>query len=470
MVLAKLSAKSTAYGPIYYKDWSANSIHLRNKAGKTFKIFFITSDCTYTDHFCYAYIDIDKNCTNAYNGNVFCPTDLQVNLKAPNGYQNYRWFNSNFTQLLGTNQTLTVMPPPANGTVFSVEVTPKDGFGCKDTLTAAVYDTLRVVANAGVDVASCNGALVMIGTAPISGMRYRWSPATNISNPNIANPMVFPSTPTLYTLTVTSEGQGCAVSDMVNVNAIAINTNLTLTGKDNYCLGVGALPILRVSPNDNIQWYKDSIAINGAILPSFQVTQRGNYYAVISNNQCPSAYSTVVKRINIDTAIIGITYPPRSIAFNFPEKLVARNLGKSVLWTPAINLSNTKSYTPIFKGFNQQLYKIEITNNNGCITTDTLFVNTFKKIAIYVPTIFSPNGDGLNDYLKPVLAGFVKVNYFRIFDRWGKMIFETKKDTPGWDGTINGIVQETQSIVWMLEAIDIDGQVHQKTGTTVLFR
>ena len=102
---------------------------------------------------------------------------------------------------------------------------------------------------------------------------------------------------------------------------------------------------------------------------------------------------------------------------------------------------------------------------------DTQYVRTKKKIEIYVPTIFTPgNSDGLNDYLRPNLMGIVKVNSFRVYNRWGKLLYQMQSDRPGWDGRINGQLQEMQTVVWMIEAIDVDGNLHKRKGTTVLMR
>ena len=126
-----------------------------------------------------------------------------------------------------------------------------------------------------------------------------------------------------------------------------------------------------------------------------------------------------------------------------------------MLWTPATGLNNPASYSPIFKGINTQLYEIRLTTDLGCVTVDTLLVKTIKKIEVHVPTAFTPNNDGKNDRLRPLLFGIEKVNYFRIFNRWGNMVFQMQSDQPGWDGKINGILQGTQVYVWMIEVVDM---------------
>ncbi|WP_462219946.1 T9SS type B sorting domain-containing protein, partial [Ferruginibacter sp.] len=137
---------------------------------------------------------------------------------------------------------------------------------------------------------------------------------------------------------------------------------------------------------------------------------------------------------------------------------------------PPASLDDRNSPSPVFRGINAQLYTVRIKNPSGCFTVDTQLVKTHKKIDIFVPTAFTPGGDGKNDYLRPVMMGIIKVNYFRIYSRWGKLLFEMKSDLPGWDGKINNQPQEIQTVVWVIEAIDVDGKVHNQRGTTVLYR
>ncbi len=101
---------------------------------------------------------------------------------------------------------------------------------------------------------------------------------------------------------------------------------------------------------------------------------------------------------------------------------------------------------------------------------DSLLVKTRKKIEIYVPSSFTPNGDGLNDYLRPILMGFSSVRYFKVYSRWGKLLFQMQSDLPGWNGKINGQRQELQTVVWVIEAVDVDGVTHKKQGTSILLR
>jgi gliding motility-associated-like protein len=206
--------------------------------------------------------------------------------------------------------------------------------------------------------------------------------------------------------------------------------------------------------------------------PVYSYPVEGNYTITltISTVQCPQTKTVKQFDVRIDAPATGIRYPDKEAIMNFPEPLEARRIGNSVLWEPPVSLDFSKSFTPNFKGIDPQLYRIRIKTATGCLTTDTLYVKTRKKIDIYVPTAFTPDGNGRNEYLRPYLHSFKKVNFFRVYNRWGKLLFQMQNDTPGWDGRVNGVVQEMQTVIWMIEAVDVDGVTHKRQGTSILIR
>ena len=634
----KLSSNPGSSTPVWYKTWSAVSINLDNNAGKTIRLFFKTADCTFRRHFGYAYIDVNSECSGRFEGASFCPDDSTVNVVAPYGYQSYTWYNSNFTQLLGSQQVLSFTPPPSSSMSVAVVLVPYNGYGCLDTLYTDLTDDLVVVADAGKDTVSCNHNPVPIGSPPKLGIKYQWSPTAGLSNPNIANPVALPDVTTKYILTVRSNGGGCLHTDSVLVKAALVNNTIQLLGKAAYCIGSGDSSVLVVEPADSIQWYKDDAPIAGANSAVYRVTQSGSYYAVlyggfgctlttlvqridiasipvpgftvnnpdqclfgnqfiftnnstnavgtmeyrwifgdgneastrnvtytykkagkftvkmivssigicadsstfdivihpnaaaaftvapscidlpvtivnntidtlgspisylwsfgngqtsalqnppvqsysaaghynislaVSSAQCPFPVHTTTHTLVIDKPRPGTRYPLEYAVVNLPLDLHARTFGESVLWSPAVNLNNPASVNPVFKGATEQLYLVEITTVSGCVTTDTQQVKLVKSIEIYVPNAFTPNGDGTNDELKPVMYGIKQLNYFRVYNRWGQLFYQTQNSKQGWNGMFKGAKQEMQTVAWTLEALGVDGAIHTRKGTTILLR
>jgi len=306
------SANSNQSIPVRYKNWSAASINLDGKAGKTFRISFTTTDCALGDHFGYAYIDINSDCSSTLLGTTYCPTDPSVSLTAPPGFQNYRWFD-NLNTTLSTDQTIHFNPPPRGGDTVYVEFTPYNGYGCRDTLTAYLWDTLTVIANAGPDQEYCVNN-IQLGIPPKNGIVYSWTPSTGLNDPGISNPLVTSSGGTQYTLTATSPGGGCRSTDMVNL------------------------------------------------------------------------------------------------------------------------------------------------------------VKKCDAIEVYVPNAFSPNSNSGNNRLRPHLFGISRVNYFRVYNRAGQLLYSANSDMPGWDGSVKGKPAAPQTVVWVIETIDAFNRVQRRQGTAILIR
>jgi gliding motility-associated-like protein len=237
------------------------------------------------------------------------------------------------------------------------------------------------------------------------------------------------------------------------------------------------LPIINRTFNNsnstvNYLWDFGNGHLDNVKSPVYAYPAPGTYPVTLLVNtaQCPTYFNSKTLDVTIAGQLPGIVYPDKDAAFNFDEPLQSRPIGNNYVWTPATNLSNRFSSNPVFRGITPQMYTVQITSALGCVTVDTQYVKTHKKIDIYVPTGFTPNGNGVNERLRPVTVGFVKVNYFRVYDRWGKLLYSMNSDQPGWDGRISGKPAEMQTVVWMVEAVDVDGKVHQEQGTTVIIR
>jgi len=124
-------------------------------------------------------------------------------------------------------------------------------------------------------------------------------------------------------------------------------------------------------------------------------------------------------------------------------------------------------------GNSETVYPVRliVQNTVPCFDTTYRFVKVVYSCYIAVPSAFTPNGDGHNDYLYPLNA-YKAVNLtFRVFNRWGQQVFETKDWTQKWDGSTNGVPQGSGVYVWMLSYTDsVTGRPYQQKGTTVLVR
>ncbi len=147
------------------------------------------------------------------------------------------------------------------------------------------------------------------------------------------------------------------------------------------------------------------------------------------------------------------------------------NGGDSYLWTPATGLNDPDIPDPTGNVNQNMDYLLRVTTAEGCTDTASVKVTMFTGSAVYVPTGFTPNHDGLNDIIKPYLVGIKNLDYFTIYNRWGKRVFSTNEMNTGWDGNFNGQMSGVNSVfVWVLQAEDLIGKVYKLRGTFILLK
>ncbi|MBL7697313.1 MAG: gliding motility-associated C-terminal domain-containing protein [Chitinophagaceae bacterium] len=123
---------------VLYKDWSPVSLQFFGLNGRDVRLEFKTADCVQTGHFGYAYLDVGTGCSNILATAPYCVETNSLILNAPYGFKDYTWYNQDYSQIVGTGQSITFTPPPANTGSFFVDMIPYPGFGCRDTASATV--------------------------------------------------------------------------------------------------------------------------------------------------------------------------------------------------------------------------------------------------------------------------------------------------------------------------------------------
>lgn len=117
------------------------------------------------------------------------------------------------------------------------------------------------------------------------------------------------------------------------------------------------------------------------------------------------------------------------------------------------------------------IVKCTVTDSFGCENTAQKMIKVYSSCYLAVPNAFTPNGDGLNDYLYPLNAIKAEKLNFKVYDRWGQLIFQTNYWKRGWDGTYKGTPQPSGVYVWLLTYVDRDSkQPRQMKGTAALIR
>lgn len=139
-------------------------------------------------------------------------------------------------------------------------------------------------------------------------------------------------------------------------------------------------------------------------------------------------------------------------------------------WSPPDGLSNTGIADPVLNWSQDATYTLEVSNTQGCVGYDTIHVKYYTGPDIYVPSAFSPNGDGQNDRFRFIPVGITEYKYFRIFNRWGQLLYSSTDFRSGWDGTVKGEPAPLDTYIWILEGKDFNGQTILRKGTVTLVK
>jgi gliding motility-associated-like protein len=145
--------------------------------------------------------------------------------------------------------------------------------------------------------------------------------------------------------------------------------------------------------------------------------------------------------------------------------------GVHYLWSsPTMVINNATSQDATAMLTNDANFFLEVKDAIGCVGYDSVFVQAFAGPTYHVPNAFSPNGDGLNDVFRAIPAGMSTTTYFRVFNRYGQMVFETNQWLKGWDGKYNGQDAPSGAYVWMVKGMDRNKRIIEMSGTVMLVR
>src|SRR4030095_9189538 len=171
----------------------------------------------------------------------------------------------------------------------------------------------------------------------------------------------------------------------------------------------------------------------------------GTYYITGTAAGGCSSQKSVKVVVKINKAIQPMRYPTVTTSPTTPVKLNARSLGTGVSysWQPPVGLNFYNTKNPTFYYDRQTEYTITLTPSDGtCPTVDTVLVKILDiasvSSSLNIPQAWSPNGDGHNDKLYPLTTNMKELKFFRIYNRWGQLMFETRTIGQGWNGTLKG--------------------------------
>ena len=336
-------------------------------------------------------------------------------------------------------------------------------------------DSVRVQVTTGVyifpmgDTTICRGDTIQLRINS-NGLVYNWTPAANLSNPHVMSPLAATLDTTTYQ--VTGIIGGCSNTKQITVRTVPYPVS-RLNPDTAVCFNTPVL-LRGYSNGSSFVWTPSSYLSNPRSLTPTAMPPSTQQYilAVYDNRGCPKpGLDTVL--ITVRPEVVAFAGRDTTVVVGQPLQLNASG-GATYSWSPATGLSSTVIADPIARytnGTTQVRYQLIARDLASCADTAYLNVRIFQTApTVFVPTAFTPNKDGLNDIIKPILAGIKQLRYFRIFNRWGQLVYETSQEGEGWDGRVNGQLQGTHVFVWTVSAVDYMGQTYTSKGLVTLIR
>ena len=224
-------------------------------------------------------------------------------------------------------------------------------------------------------------------------------------------------------------------------------------------------------------WNVDSVSASPSLSPSLIENVFGlkTIQHIVTNGLCSD---TVAVTVNLDNAFKASFQAPGEVCPKDLTVFTNNSTGKIISWFWDFGDGSTSPMeTPPAHLFPEtwggKTYKVTLTaqNNLGCLDTFSAPIIKLQSCYITVPNAFTPNGDGKNDYLYPLNAFLAKDLEFKVYNRYGQLVFMTNDWTQKWDGTINGKPQPTGAYVWTLRYTDgPSGKQFFQKGSSVLIR
>ncbi|MCC6700738.1 MAG: gliding motility-associated C-terminal domain-containing protein, partial [Fluviicola sp.] len=364
----------------------------------------------------------------------------------------YAWLPSG-----GSNATATGL---AAGN-YTVTIT--DAAGCQIT------EAIVVASNGGPTISttilqnvSCNGlsdgsASVTItgGTAPFA---TTWTPSGETTTTATQLPAGN------NTVTVVDNG-GCEVSAIVTITAPA-SLQISGTSTDEDCGSLNGA--ITTTTNGGTTPYSYSWTGSAATTASLTGLNDGNYdVTVTDDNGCTASASFVVNQIGS----LSVTVNPTSAVINEGDTVqLNASGGLTYLWEPSAGLSCTTCPDPIASPSTSTIYQVTVTDASGCSGVETVSIVVNPNCGeIFIPSIFSPNGDNNNDALCAMGNCFAEVT-FTIYNRWGEKVFETDDLSVCWDATYKNKPVNADVFVYKLVGKLLNGTSVDASGNIQVVR
>lgn len=295
---------------------------------------------------------------------------------------------------------------------------------------------------------------------------YNWSPAASLSSTNAPTAQAFPNVTTNYTITGYNQQFGitCSMTKEIEIEVVP-QVTANVSPSATICLGdmtkllAGGGPTYTWMPSDGLS---QATIYNPVASPTVSTiyTVNVSYYG-----DC-GATRTVYVHVNPNPTVnAGEDF---SVNLDEPMYLNANGTG-TLTWIAgeAVLCTNCPNSQIMPKA--SSCYKIQAVNEFGCKAFDDVCVEVTTNYNIYIPNVFTPNNDGLNDIFLVYGTGISNFE-MTIFDRWGEKLYVSKDQLTGWDGSYKGQICKNDVYPYLVKFKALDGKIVTRTGHVTLMK
>lgn len=419
--------------------------------GSTDSVYTVTAPGTY-------YLQAINGCGTAYTDTVIvadhppipfsigedrfkCNEDT-IHVIAPAGFIGYTWSPQYQTEYINERELIL---NPLVDTVYTIVAELTAGCFAYDTIKIRVNQSPPVFL--GADTSLCRGDGLQLD-AGAGFLSYEWNDAPG-------SRYFLADLPSMYKVQAMT-ADGCYSYDSLRILS---NHELPVPDLGPDSLICSGQPRILSPVNSYVNYLWNTGSQEAAI----SVSDPGIYWVSVTDlNGCTGADTTIVPALALPaTRFLGTD----TAICSYSTMQLRSNTGlHEYVWS---NGSRNESIVINQPG----IYWLKALDQNNCKVADSITISLKDCMeGLYVPTAFSPNGDGLNDTFKPLLFGNVQYFRFTIFNRWGEIVFQT--NTPGaeWDGRYKGSRQDGHVFVWQCEYGLLGQSPVFKKGTVTIVR
>ncbi|MBS1588159.1 MAG: gliding motility-associated C-terminal domain-containing protein [Bacteroidetes bacterium] len=311
---------------------------------------------------------------------------------------------------------------------------------------------------------------------------YTWTPGTFLQDSTIKTPAAYLNHTTKYYVTTTGES-GCQGLDSVTVT-VPVHDYKFFPRDTSICYGARYGMFASGTPA-SVQWYEvdsvtgtfsaaTSLICEGCTDPNtFQYPQampkHNTLYAVEYKDQY-GCLDTFFSHVEVrPLPIVKILTHDTTIRYGQSIQLLVSG-AYMYSWSPISSLTNPNLANPYVSPTEPTTFYVWGLADDGCRNIDSVKINIDYRDNLFVPTAFTPNGDGKNDVFRVSNITFQKLEEFRVFNRWGQEIFSTNDPKKGWDGSWKGVPQDMGVYQYLIRVAYPDGFVETYKGDVTLIR